>query len=157
VRNLVYPSEFSDDGSGLAFPIATLTRNVATTTEVDTILDTDGNVDLSFALERTIARVRDDAVLTGGRSHFDGRVRVATVKNTLRDVRVSENVRPLGDIELHHAPPKGVFYGFVDEAVAGNPRWGAERTAPEPEVTAPWSAHQTGADPGPSASWGRAG
>jgi hypothetical protein len=54
VRNLVYPSEFSDDGSGLAFPIATLTRNVGTTTEVDTILDTDGNVDLSFTLERTI-------------------------------------------------------------------------------------------------------
>ncbi len=77
-------------------------------------------------------------VIEGGGSRFTGRVRVATVMNALRDVQLSGGVQLLGDIELHATPSKGVFYGLVDEHVANDPRWGAERTAPEPEVTAPW-------------------
>jgi hypothetical protein len=77
-------------------------------------------------------------IIEGGKSRFAGRVRVDAVMNTLRDVQLSGDVQLLGDIELHHPPAKGVFYGFVDEAVAGSPRWGADRTAPEPEITSPW-------------------
>jgi hypothetical protein len=77
-------------------------------------------------------------MIEGERSRLSGQVRVATVMNTLRDLQLSGDVQLLGDIELHTAPSKGVFYGLVDAGIAENPRWGAGRTAPEPEITAPW-------------------
>lgn len=77
-------------------------------------------------------------MIEGERSRLSGQVRVTTVMNTLRDLQLSGDVQLLGDIELHTAPSKGVFYGLVDAGIAENPRWGAGRTAPEPEITAPW-------------------
>lgn len=52
VRGFAYPSEFVEHRSGLAFPKALETRNVGTTTEVDPVLDSDGNVGINFAPER---------------------------------------------------------------------------------------------------------
>ena len=51
---------------------------------------------------------------------------------------LSGTARLIGDIELNaNSLSKGVFYGMVNPEMTINPRWGAERTAPAPEVTAP--------------------
>lgn len=77
-------------------------------------------------------------IIEGDRTTISGQVRVAAVMNTLRDVSLSGNVQLLGDVELHQPPTQGVFYGLIDKNIATSPRWGANRTAPEPEVTAPY-------------------
>jgi len=65
VRSFVYPTEFFQQSSGLAFPKALETRNVGTTTEFDPVLDSDGSVEINFAPERVIYAgensPRDDA------------------------------------------------------------------------------------------------
>lgn len=101
------------------------------------------------------ARIADDAAVFGGtisdqaqigaltiiegeQTAISGKTRIAAVMNTLRDLKLSGDVQLLGDLELHHTPTKGVFYGIIDKNIASNPRMGANRTSPEPEVTAPY-------------------
>lgn len=83
-----------------------------------------------------------DAALVGALTIVDDpatRIReravVSAVMNTLPGVNLSGTVHLLGDVELHTSLSKGVFYGIVDAEMAKNPRFGALRTAPEPEVT----------------------
>ncbi len=53
VRSLVYPNQFAEDGhGGHAFPTATEQRQVGTTTEVDTVLESEDRVSINFAPER---------------------------------------------------------------------------------------------------------
>ena len=66
-------------------------------------------------------------------------------------VRIGGTAQVLGDAEFY-APEvsAGVYYGFIDEALAQNPRFGRDRRAPEPEVTA--SLDGLGWDDGPRAA-----
>jgi hypothetical protein len=50
---------------------------------------------------------------------------------------VSGTAQVFGDMEFSVDLSSGVYYGFIDSTVAGKPEWGANRTAPSPEVTAP--------------------
>lgn len=82
----------------------------------------DARVGALTIVDDPATRIRDRAV-------------VSAVMNTLPSVTLSGTVRLLGDVELHTSLSKGVFYGMVDAEMAKNPRFGARRTVPEPEVT----------------------
>jgi len=100
------------------------------------------------------ARIEEEASVYGGTVNEDarlgaltlveddntkihGKADIAAVMNSIRGVDLSGTVRLIGDIELNtSALTKGVFYGMVTREMSTNPRWGAERTAPAPEVTA---------------------
>ena len=70
-----------------------------------------------------------------------GNAKVLSTNNerTIRpDSIIGGNTQLLGDIE--HSVEKmtgstGVWYGMVHPEFMGDPRWGSERTEPEPEVT----------------------
>jgi hypothetical protein len=99
------------------------------------------------------ARIEEEAAIYGGTINEDARVGaltlvednntkihgkadIAAVMNNIRG-DLSGTVRLIGDIELNTSPlSKGVFYGMVTREMSDNPRWGAERTVPAPEVTA---------------------
>jgi len=99
------------------------------------------------------ARIEDEASVYGGtinedarlgaltlieedQSRIRGKADIAAVMNSIRGADLSGTVRLIGDIELNtKSISKGVFYGMVDPPMITNPRWGAERTAPAPEVT----------------------
>ena len=99
------------------------------------------------------ALLRDDALVRGGLvadaaqlaalTHVDGddtvirgRTRIAAVLGVVSGTALTGDAQLLGDLELHGAPQRGVFYGFVVPETSTDPRHGAERTTPEPEVTA---------------------
>jgi NDP-sugar pyrophosphorylase family protein len=100
------------------------------------------------------ARIEEEASVYGGTVNEDarlgaltlveddqtkihGQADIAAVMNNIRGVDLSGTVRLIGDIELNTSPlSKGVFYGMVTQEMSGNQRWGAERTAAAPEVTA---------------------
>ena len=83
------------------------------------------------------ARLGALTLIEGDRSRIHGKAGLAAVMNSMRDAELSGTVRLIGDIELNaKAINKGVFYGMVNPEMLSNPRWGAERTAPVPEVTA---------------------
>lgn len=74
-------------------------------------------------------------IVTGRKTHIHGQAIVRTVMNTIDGFDLGGTVQLLGDIELHTSLSKGVFYGMVTPEMASDPRWGAARTASEPEVT----------------------
>jgi len=100
------------------------------------------------------ARIEEEASVCGGTVNEDARLRaltlveedntrihgkadIAAVMNSIRGADLSGTVQLIGDIELNaRSLSKGVFYGMVNPEMADNPRWGAERTTPAPEVTA---------------------
>ncbi len=73
--------------------------------------------------------------ITGRKTHIHGHAVVRAVMNTIDGHDLGGTVQLLGDIELWTSLSKGVFYGMVTPEMANNPKWGAVRTAPEPEVT----------------------
>ena len=99
------------------------------------------------------ARVEEEASVYGGTVNEDarlgaltlieddktrirGKADIAAVMNSIRGADISGTVRLIGDIELNaRSLSNGVFYGMVNPEMSSNPRWGAERTAPAPEVT----------------------
>jgi hypothetical protein len=71
------------------------------------------------------------------KTRIHGKADIAAVMNSIRSADLSGTVRLIGDIELNaRTLSKGVFYGMVNQEMADNPRWGAERTVPAQEVTA---------------------
>ena len=74
-------------------------------------------------------------IVTGRKTHIHGQASVRVVMNTIDGFDLGGTVQLLGDMELRTSLSKGVFYGMVTPDMANNPRWGAARTAPEPEVT----------------------
>ena len=74
-------------------------------------------------------------IVTGRKTHIHGQAIVRAVMNTVDGFDLGGTVQLLGDMELRTSLSKGVFYGMVTPDMANNPRWGAARTAPEPEVT----------------------
>jgi len=91
------------------------------------------------------ARIGALTIVEGDGTRIHGKADIAAVMNTIHGKDIGGTVRLIGDIELHAPPSKGVFYGIVSPEMIANPRWGAERTAPAPEVTAvPGRAGQTG-------------
>ncbi|MEI6714951.1 MAG: DUF6055 domain-containing protein [Verrucomicrobiota bacterium] len=81
------------------------------------------------------ARLGALTIVEGGKTHIHGKADIASVMNTIKDLDLSGTVRLIGDIELHTSLSKGVFYGMVTPDMVNNPRWGAERTGPSPELT----------------------
>jgi carbonic anhydrase/acetyltransferase-like protein (isoleucine patch superfamily) len=70
-------------------------------------------------------------------TRIHGKADIAAVMNSIRGADISGSARLIGDIELNaKSITKGVFYGMVDPSMTSNPRWGAERTEPAPEVSA---------------------
>lgn len=74
-------------------------------------------------------------IVTGQKTHIHGQATVRAVMNTIDGFDLSGTVQLLGDIELRTSLSKGVFYGMITPEMAADTRWGANRTAPEPEVT----------------------
>ena len=89
-------------------------------------------------------QIYDDAEVGGitwisGDTQIYGEARVLST-NTERplrsDAQVYGTAQLLGDIEMSVPDlSAGVWYGFVHEEFMGDPLWGADRTAPEIEVT----------------------
>lgn len=52
-------------------------------------------------------------------------------------VTIGGTAQMLGDNEIYSTISTGVFYGMVDDGIKNNSAWGAARTAPVVEVTAP--------------------
>jgi uncharacterized Zn-binding protein involved in type VI secretion len=86
------------------------------------------------------ARLGALTIIDHPRTRIHGRAEIAAVMNTIADRQIGGTARILGDVELHTSPSNGVFYGFIDQAMIANPRWGADRTEPAREVTAPLPA-----------------
>ena len=83
------------------------------------------------------ARLGALTLVEGDKSRIHGKADISAVMNSIRDAELSGFVRLIGDIELNaKSIDKGVYYGMVNPEMLSNPRWGAERTAPVPEVTA---------------------
>jgi hypothetical protein len=83
------------------------------------------------------AQVKALTLIEGNSTVIGGDTMVATVMNSLNGYQVSGSAQLLGDMELKTSVSKGVFYGFVDAAIATDNTYGAQRTQPMPEVTAP--------------------
>lgn len=82
------------------------------------------------------ARLGALTLVEGDRTRIRGKADIAAVMNSIRDADLSGTVRLIGDIELNaRSINRGVFYGIVNPEMLCNPRWGAERTTPVPEVT----------------------
>jgi len=82
------------------------------------------------------ARVGALTLVEGRKSRISGKANVRSVMNRINEAELSGSVRLIGDIELNtHSLSKGVFYGMVTDDMVNNPRWGAERSEPAPEVT----------------------
>lgn len=82
------------------------------------------------------ARLGALTLVEGDRTRIRGKADIAAVMNSIRDADLSGTVHLIGDIELNaRTLSKGVFYGMVNPEMLSNPRWGAERTGPAPEVT----------------------
>lgn len=66
------------------------------------------------------------------------RVLSTSVERPLRgDARIFGDAQLLGDVEFSvENISSGVWYGFVHPEFMGKPRWGSDRSNPEPEVTA---------------------
>ena len=82
------------------------------------------------------ARLGALTLVEDDKTKIHGKADIAAVMNSIRGVDLSGTVRLIGDIELGTSLSKGVFYGMVTREMSADPRWGAERTAPAPEVTA---------------------
>ncbi len=97
------------------------------------------------------ARIEDQALVlsgavsgeavVGGSTIVDGgtitdQAVVKTVMNSIWTT-ISGTAQVYGDVELHVDLSSGVYYGYVDGSMAGVDAWGADRTGPSPEVTAP--------------------
>jgi hypothetical protein len=81
------------------------------------------------------ARVSALTVVNNGSARIHGSARVAAIMNAIGAFDISGNAQLIGDIELWTSLSRGVFYGIVDAAIAADPAYGANRTAPSPEVT----------------------
>ena len=81
------------------------------------------------------ARISALTIVNNGAARIHGSARIASVMNAIGAFDVSGNAQLLGDVELLTSVSRGVFYGFIDAAVAADPAYGANRTAPSPEVT----------------------
>ena len=82
------------------------------------------------------AKVEAMTIVDGTNTKIRDHVRIAAVMNTVQNCDLHGTVQLLGDLELTEAPSQGVFYGIVEKHMLKDPRWGADRSAPEPEVTA---------------------
>ncbi len=82
------------------------------------------------------ARLSALTLIEEDHSRIHGKAEIAAVMNSIRGADLSGTVRLIGDIELNaRSISKGVFYGMVNPEMTTNPRWGADRSAPAPEVT----------------------
>jgi Family of unknown function (DUF6055) len=81
------------------------------------------------------ARVSALTVVNNASARIHGSARVAAIMNAIGAHDISGTAQLIGDIELWTSLSRGVFYGFVDAAIAADPAYGANRTAPSPEVT----------------------
>jgi len=83
------------------------------------------------------ARLRALTLVEEDNTRIHGKADIAAVMNSIRGADLAGTVRLIGDIELNaKSISKGVFYGMVNPEMTDNPRWGAQRTEPAPEVTA---------------------
>jgi Family of unknown function (DUF6055) len=81
------------------------------------------------------ARVSALTVVNHRSAMIHGSARVAAIMNAIGAYDISGSAQLIGDIELWTSLSRGVFYGIVDAPIAANPAYGANRTAPSPEVT----------------------
>ncbi len=81
------------------------------------------------------ARVSALTIVNNASARIHGSARVASIMNAIGAYDISGTAQLIGDIELWTSLSRGVFYGFVDAAIAADPAYGANRTAPSPEVT----------------------
>jgi hypothetical protein len=81
------------------------------------------------------ARVSALTVVNSSSARIHGSARVAAIMNAIGAYDISGTAQLIGDLELWTSLSRGVFYGFVDAPIAANPAYGANRTAPSPEVT----------------------
>ena len=98
------------------------------------------------------AVVEDHAAVTGGRVQefaqigalsriegqntlISGNAVVRTTMNAISGRTVSGSAQLYGDMELNTSVNKGVFYGYVNESIAADPAYGADRSGPESEIT----------------------
>ncbi len=82
------------------------------------------------------ARVGALTLIEGDRTQINGKANIASVMNSIRDVTISGNTRLIGDIEMNAKTLNGgVFYGMVNPEMTSDPRWGAQRSEPAPELT----------------------
>jgi len=81
------------------------------------------------------ARVSALTVVNNGSARIHGSARVAAIMNAIGPYDISGSAQLIGDVELLTSLSRGVFYGIVDAAIAADPAYGANRTAPSPEVT----------------------
>jgi len=83
------------------------------------------------------ARLGALTLVEDDQTRIHGKADIAAVMNSIRGADLSGTVRLIGDIELNtKSINKGVFYGMITPEMIANPRWGAQRTGPSPEVTA---------------------
>lgn len=83
------------------------------------------------------ARVGALTVIEGPGARVRGAAEVRAVMNGIGDVDLSGTAQVLGDVELWTSLARGVFYGLIVPEHALDPRFGADRVRPRPEVTAP--------------------
>ncbi|HKQ74790.1 MAG TPA: DUF6055 domain-containing protein, partial [Blastocatellia bacterium] len=81
------------------------------------------------------ARVSALTLVNHGSARIHGSARVAAIMNAIGAFDISGSAQLIGDIELLTSLSRGVFYGIVDAAIAADPAYGANRTAPSPQVT----------------------
>lgn len=73
--------------------------------------------------------------LIDGNAHIHGKAILRMIVNYIDRYEVGGTAQLLGDIELQTPVFKGVFYGMVSLEMANDPKFGADRKEPVPEVT----------------------
>ncbi|HKX30260.1 MAG TPA: DUF6055 domain-containing protein, partial [Blastocatellia bacterium] len=81
------------------------------------------------------AQISALTIVNNAAARVHGSARIASNMNAIGAFDVSGTAQLLGDVELLTSVSRGVFYGFIDAAVAADPAYGLNRNAPSPEVT----------------------